>query len=58
MSPFHIDELTELKSPIANEWPDVMELLKNEYKLTKENYEFLSTIIEYLIVSVHTIRYF
>lgn len=42
-----------MKSDVAAEWPELLKSLETEYKQTKENTEYLSTIIEYLIVMQH-----
>lgn len=38
---------------MAAEWPVFLQVLEVEHKLTKENMEFLGTIVEYLQVRAH-----
>lgn len=50
-SRFRVDRLTELGSPLVAEWQKTKQMLDVEYTLTKENMEYLSTIVEYLAVN-------
>lgn len=48
---FIAEALAVFESPVLDEWPQHLNNLKIEHTKTKENMEFLGTIVEYLTVS-------
>lgn len=49
---FFKDKLKSENSKALDDWPALIEKLKSERDLARENAEYLSTLLEYFVVSI------